>query len=429
MRFGLDSYQGKRVLLLQGPVGPFFWRLSQDLQWVGAQVCKVNFNGGDWLFYPTGAIAFRGRMDEWPGFLESLLDERKIDTVLFFGDCRPIHALVQTVAERRGIEIGVFEEGYLRPDNITFEKAGVNGYSDIPAVPIFYLNNPQAPSPEVMPVGNTFPYVVLWAMLYYLASALLYPFFRHYRHHRSLSPLEALPWLKALWRKGYYRIREHKVKARLTTVHAGNFYLVPLQVHNDFQVRLHSRFYSIDEFIRYVMRSFADNAPSSAMLVIKHHPLDRGYRDYGRLIQSESELLGIEGRVMSIHDQHLPTLLEHAAGVVVINSTVGLSAVHHDTLVKVCGHAIYDMQGLTFQGELDLFWQSVADAKIDRELYERFRRYLISETQLNGSFYKRLDIPGSYTGLVWNSPAQLTAPLVQDGEFQPVLNEHSGRVV
>ena len=429
MKFGLDAFRGKRVLLLQGPVGPFFWRLSRDLRWAGAKVCKVNFNGGDWLFYPTGAIAFRGRMDEWPAFFERLLDERKIDTVLFFGDCRPIHALVQTVAKRRGIEIGVFEEGYLRPDNITLEKAGVNGYSDIPASPIFYLNKACGPSPETMPVGNTFPYVVLWAMLYYLASALLYPLFRHYRHHRSLSPLEALPWLRALWRKGYYRVSEHKVKERLTTVHAENFYLVPLQVHNDFQVRVHSRFYSIEDFIRYVMRSFADNAPSSAMLVIKHHPLDRGYRDYGRLIQTESELLGIAGRVMSIHDQHLPTLLEHAAGVVVINSTVGLSAVHHDTLVKVCGHAIYDMQGLTYQGDLDTFWDSAAEEKIDRGLYGRFRRYLISQTQLNGSFYKRLDIPGSHSGLVWNSPAQPADDSVFDGEVRPVLNEQDRRVV
>ncbi len=50
---GLDALSGKRVLLLQSPVGPFFRRLAQDLRWVGAQVCKVNFNGGDLLFYPS----------------------------------------------------------------------------------------------------------------------------------------------------------------------------------------------------------------------------------------------------------------------------------------------------------------------------------------------------------------------------------------
>lgn len=407
MAHGLAAYRGKRVLLLQGPVGPFFWRLARDLKWAGAQVCKVNFNGGDWLFYPLGAIPFRGKMSEWPEFFEHLLRERNVDVVFFLGDCRPIHGVVQVIAERYGVEVGVFEEGYVRPDTITFERSGVNGFSQIPSAPIYYLNSVSVTAPEPMPVGNTFPHVVLWAMLYYLASAVLYPLFRHYRHHRSLSPLEALPWLRALWRKAFYRFRERGLEARLSTQFSGEYFLVPLQVHADAQVRVHSQFDSIKDFIHQVMHSFARHAPSSTQLVIKHHPLDRGYREYGRFIRREAEALGIGDRVISIHDQHLPTLLNHARGVVVINSTVGLSAVHHGTPVKVCGKAIYDMQGLTFQGSLDAFWPAAASERIDGELYGRFRSYLVAQTQLNGSFYKRLDIPGSHTGVLWKMRANV----------------------
>lgn len=404
MRHGLDVYKGKRVLLLQGPVGPFFWRLSRDLQWAGAQVCKVNFNGGDCLFYPLGAIAFRGRMSEWPGFFARLLEERQIDVVLLLGDCRPIHAAIHKIATRHGVEIGVFEEGYVRPDYITLEHVGVNGYSQIPRTPISYLNTHWPPCAETREVGKTFRYMLFWAMLYYLASALLQPFFRHYRHHRPLNLLEALPWLRAMWRKGYYRLKERGVEARLRSSLSGEFFLVPLQVHNDAQVCVHSQFESITAFIRHVMQSFAETAPPSTVLVIKHHPLDRGYRDYGHYIRQQARALGITERVMVIHDQHLPTLLEHARGVVVINSTVGLSAVHHDTPVKVCGSAIYDMQGLTFQGSLEEFWLAAEAERVDRELYRRFRNYLIENTQLNGSFYKRLKIPGSHAGVVWSSP-------------------------
>ncbi len=421
MMGGLDAYQGKRILLLQGPVGPFFWRLARDLKWAGAQVCKVNFNGGDWLFYPLGAMAFKGRMEEWPGFLESVLIERKIDSILLLGDCRPIHVVVQDMANKHGVEVGVFEEGYVRPDNITFEKAGVNGYSQIPDKPIFYLNRQIPDFPEPIPVGNTFPYVVMWAMFYYLASTLLWPFFRHYRHHRPLSPLEALPWLRALWRKGYYRLTEYFVEKRLCTSISGDFFLVPLQVHNDAQVRVHSGFASIADFIRYVMKSFADNAPPSTTLVIKHHPLDRGYYEYGQFIRKEAEKLGITSRVLAIHDQHLPTLLAHVRGVVVINSTVGLSAVHHGVPVKVCGSAIYNMQGLTFQRELDVFWDAAVEEKIDLTLYRRFRSYLFRKTQLNGSFYRRLDIPGSHTGLVWRLPDDSFTACTSD-EDAVVLN-------
>ena len=78
---GLNGFAGKHVLLLQGPLGPFFRRLSRDLKENGARVSKINFNGGDWLFYPTDAVSFRGRMEDWPVFLGQLLAERKVDVV------------------------------------------------------------------------------------------------------------------------------------------------------------------------------------------------------------------------------------------------------------------------------------------------------------------------------------------------------------
>ena len=84
---GLEAFRGKRVLLLQSPVGPFFHRLARDLRWVGAQVCKINFNGGDLLFYPFDGLNFRGTLDEWPDFLGRVITERNIDVVLMFGDC------------------------------------------------------------------------------------------------------------------------------------------------------------------------------------------------------------------------------------------------------------------------------------------------------------------------------------------------------
>jgi capsular polysaccharide export protein len=230
---------------------------------------------------------------------------------------------------------------------------------------------------------------------------LLWPWFRHYRHHRPLSPLEGLPWLRGVWRKLRYRFLERGRIGALSGPLSKRYFLVPLQIHTDAQVQVHSTFNSVPRFIREVMHSFAHHAPRKTSLVIKHHPLDRGYHDYSALIQREAHALGIASRVMYIHDQHLPTLLDHARGVVVINSTVGLSAVHHDAPTKVCGAAIYDMAGLTFSGSLDSFWRESAQVRVDRNLYRRFRGYLVTHTQLNGNFYRRLDVPGSYAGLTW----------------------------
>jgi capsular polysaccharide export protein len=403
---GISIYKDKRVLLLQGPMGPFFRRLAADLGRAGAQTYKVNFNGGDCLFAPRGSIAFQGRMDEWPAFFEQLLIDRKIDIVMLFGDCRPIHRDAHAIATRRGLEIGVFEEGYIRPDYITLERFGVNGYSLIPRMPVFYFNTPQVHVPPTLHVGKAFGSWVWWTILYYGASILSWPLFHHYRHHRPLSLGEALPWMRSAWRKLKYRVKERGIQAELAGVFSKKYFLVPLQVHNDAQVKIHSDFDEVKRFIDVALASFAAHAPAGTLLVFKHHPMDRGYRDHTRLLRLLSEAYGIRNRVRYIHDQHLPTLLEHARGVVVINSTAGFSALHHGTPVKVCGAAIYDMQGLTYQGTLDDFWKDARDTPVNRELYERFRSYVIGYTQLNGNYYRRLKLPGSSAGLVWPLSAE-----------------------
>lgn len=398
---GFSAFRDERVLLLQGPLGPFFRRLSKDFTLAGARVFKVNFNGGDWLFYPTDSFNYRGRMEDWPAYLEALLDQLHVDVVMLFGDCRLIHAPVHKIAHSRGLKIGVFEEGYIRPDFITLERIGVNGHSVIPRNPEYYLNNPAPAMEPMMPVGNTFWFMVRWAVLYYFVAGLLKPFFLHYQHHRPLNWLEIFPWLRSVWRKGYYAIKERGILARLTGELNGQFFLVPLQVHNDAQVHIHSEFDSIRHFIRKVMTSFAQHAPHNTTLIIKHHPLDRAYHDYTRSIRKWIEEIGLQGRCLYIHGQHLPALLQSACGVVVVNSTVGLSALTHGTPVKVCGKAVYDMRGLTFQGSLDDFWGQSQHNKPDISLFINFQNYLVFHTQLNGSFYKRLPIMVSATGVVW----------------------------
>jgi len=400
---GVCAFRDKRVLLLQGPVGPFFSRLAKDLTQAGAAVFKINFNGGDWVFYPSGSINFRGHARDWPAFFEATLDHLHIDVVILFGDCRPIHKAAHEIAHRRNLKIGVFEEGYIRPDYVTLEQFGVNHHSLLPRTPEFYLNKKSPQISQPVRVNNAYGYAALWAILYYFFSGLLQSGFSHYRHHRPLTWLEALPWLRSFWRKVYYAITEHNVLAHLTKKLKGSYFLVPLQVGNDAQVHAHSDFTSIANFIDDVMASFARHAPVKTTLVIKHHPMDRAYHDYSHLIAARAKQFGLQGRCIYIHDQNLPKLLEFARGVVVINSTVGLSALHHGTPLKVCGHAIYDMAGLTYQGSLNNFWRRAQQNKPNNNLLQCFQRYLVNYTQLNGSFYRCLRPDISATGLSWKA--------------------------
>ncbi|MEQ9662181.1 MAG: capsular biosynthesis protein [Parasphingopyxis sp.] len=394
-------FRGRNILLLQGPVGPFFARLAQDLRWAGANVHKVNFNGGDLYYFPRDFTNFTGRMEEFPAFLERICEEKRIDTIMLFGDCRGMHKIACDRADNLGIDVYVFEEGYLRPDYITMERHGVNGRSAMPRAGIFYLNT-EAPEPNTtQTVGPSFWFATGWAFTYYFWAIILWPLFPRYRHHRPLSWFDGLRWVRGGFRKFWYGWRNRKIANRLTGDTPPRFFLVPLQVHNDAQVGVHSVFDDVEEFIRNVTQSFASHAPDDAHLVIKHHPMDRPYTDYTRLIRQLRERTGLGDRLIYVHDIHLPTLIVRSEGVVTINSTTGMSALHHGKPTLALGDAVYRIEGLTANVSVDRFWSEAANHPVHAELYTRFRNQLIERTQLNGNFYRRIRIPGTRAGINW----------------------------
>ncbi len=403
---GIQAFAGQRVLLLQGPVGPFFRRLSNDLRSAGAEVSKVNFNAGDWFWFQRGALNYRGTMEDWPAWFEALILRLRIDVVMLFGDCRPVHAAAHEIASRYRLEIGVFEEGYVRPDWVTLERFGVNGRSSLPRTRDAYDNTPPA-VPSTVPVGNTYWPMAWFSFWYYAFGGLGKPLFRHYRHHRPLTLLEAFPWIRSAWRKLWYSWVERGAQAELAGSLSKRYFLVPLQTPTDSQVTVHASPGGNEHFIETTIRSFAKKAPEDTWLVLKHHPMARGYTDRTVLIRRLANEAGVRARVHYIHDQHLPTLLDNARGVVVLNSTVGLSAIHHGVPTKACGTALYDIPGLCYQGSLDDFWSDAPEAIPDRKLYRRFLGHVIARSQLNGSFYKRLKSQTSATGLIWRSPLQI----------------------
>ena len=379
--------QCKRVLMLQGPMGNFFNRVAEWLERREVTVRKINFNGGDWLFHRRlQATNYRGKLSDFTEFLTQFLLEHRIDGILCFGDCRHYHSLAAEVAALMKIPFFAFEEGYIRPNYITLERGGVNMHSLLPRGAEFYRALPDIDVPDPQATNTSFGRAALCAMGYYLAGRLLHVFFPHYRHHKKFSvTYETKNWFRSFVRKQRNRHRDAEMMASLIKHQSGNYFAVALQVYNDSQVHHHSHYHDVREFITEVVGSFAMHADQEHHLVFKHHPMDRGQRDYRRLLRALSAQHGLTGRVHYVHDVHLPSLLRHSRGVVTINSTVGLSALYHDKPLKVMGRALYDLEGLSFQGELAQFW--TVQSCIDKALLNRFRAFLITQTQLNGSFY------------------------------------------
>ena len=399
----------RRALLLQGPNGPFFRRFAAELRDKGVEVTKVNLHAGDAFFFPgPSAVSFRGRREQWPAWIERLMREGKFDALYVFGDGRIYHRPAIEIARKLGLRVFVFEEGYLRPDWVTFEEHGVNGYSPMPRDPDFfraYALRHVAPE-RVEAVGPTFGIGAFWATTLAMAATLAFFRYPHYRHHRSINCwAEMMRWIRGAARKLWFRAKERGVLERLKREHAGRYFLVALQVYCDYQL-VHSRFTSIEAFIDEVLGSFAAHAPADVVLVFKHHPMDRAYRDYTRFLKKAAARHGLSDRVIYVHDLHLPTLLRRARGAVMINSTVGLQALQYGTPVKVLGDAVYDMPGMTCQKSLDTFW--VEPGEVDRQLVRAFCTYLLCENQANGSYARRLKSVPHGAGLSWFPGEQAT---------------------
>jgi capsule polysaccharide modification protein KpsS len=396
----LRDLTGKRVLLLQGPNGPFFKRFAADLRARGCEVTRVNFNAGDGLFHRGPAVVrFTGSLDEWPAFCRALLVERRIERVFLFGDQKPIHRAATRVCKELGVDFWALEEGYLRPDYVTIEKGGVNGNSSLPRDPEFYrratASLPDLPPPR--PLGNTFYHHMWWAILNSIACTFFFWRYPRYRHHRQINAFrQAYQWGRGAFRKVWYRWKERKVTARLVGEYKQRYFLLPLQVYCDAQLQ-HSSYETMEDFVEDVVSQFARHAPADMLLVVKHHPHDRAYRDYTRYLRGLAAKHGLADRLIYVHDLHLPTLLKAARGVVTMNSTVGTSALFHHTPTKVMGKAVYDIPGLTCQRPLAEFLKD--PGAVDQKLLNAFTRWLREDSQINGSFYKHNRALGTQCGL------------------------------
>jgi len=379
----LGEVKEKNILFLQGPMGNFFKNVAIYLEKKGANTFFLGFNLADWFFSYKNYTAYKGKVEDFEEFFERFLEKNRIDKICLLGDCRIYHKKAIKIANKKRIDVYVFEEGYVRPDFVTCEKWGVNNFSLIPRKKEFYENLKEIDIKKIKPANPSFFKMALSATIYYILAYIGKIFYPNYIHHRDLNPFkEAFFGLRNLYRKYKYKVIE---KNKLQKIVNLKYFFVPLQTASDFQIKVHSKYDSIEEFIKEVLISFSKHAPKDTYIVIKHHPMDRGRYDYKKFIKRLSKELGIEKRVIVVYDLHLPTLLKNTLGCVTINSTVGLQAMYHNAAVKVLGEAIYDIDGLSDKKNLDEFWKN--PTKPNKELFNKFRAYLINNTQINGSFY------------------------------------------
>ncbi|MDD6910148.1 capsule biosynthesis protein [Actinobacillus minor] len=393
----LNSSQ--RVLLLQGPVGEFFFEFGKWLKLNQKMVYKINFNGGDEFFYPNSienTFSYKEHFVLLKAYLYDFCKHHQIDAIVCFGDNRPCHKIAKKIANLLNINFWVFEEGYFRPHYVTLEKDGVNAYSPFPKNANFFLNlktmlkepeKPQALAKGFISIANR-------AIRYYWEAYKNHKHYSNYSHHRILDPKYYVKrWMISAIKRICYWSRERFFAYKVERCRFGDFFIVPLQVYNDSQVKEHSDYKSVEAFLRTVLSSFVLKAPAHFKLIVKHHPMDRGFIDYLAVINEFIELYPqLKGRVFYVYDVPLPVFLRKGMGMVTLNSTSGLSALLHGMPVKTLGRANYDFAGLTHQGDLDEFW--FAPQAPNEEVFTVYRAFHLNKTQINGSFYNKVLLKG-----------------------------------
>lgn len=380
----------------------FLSRVGAALSRAGYPVRRINFNAGDRLFWRgADATDFRGRPADWPDFFKAFVAHHGITDVVLFGDCRPLHQDAIGVAREAGLTIHVFEEGYLRPSWITYERGGVNSYSSLPrdAAEILALDATLPPPPAEGNYPSQFRLRAAQDVAYHLTRVAGSLRYRHYVPHAPIGAFrEYADWLGLFCTRPFAQRRGKRVLAQLSAP----FFLFPMQLDSDSQIRVHSSFRCMSKAIERIIASFADSAPPDTHLVIKRHPLDAGSINHARTIRVAAALAGVTARVHYIDHPDLDLLVGRARGVVTVNSTVGIRGLLLGRPVVTLGQAMYDIAGMTAQDGLEQFWTE--QPKPDAALVAAYRRVLMRLCLLPGDYFS----PDGLNAAVQHAVARMT---------------------
>ena len=381
-RAPIHKPESRAFVFLQGPPGPLLHELATAMRERGMKVERINICAGDHVDWPEPATNFRGAFRDWPVFFDNFLREHQITDILMFGDCRPYHVSARGVAALRGVRTYVLEEGYLRPHWMTLELDGVNGHSRLARNKDWLVEQAKAlpPEPFLPPITATFRRRVRDTARHYIAvhaGRLVYPFYRTHRPDSAL--MEAIGWG---WKYLTRGLRERQTNDVLNSLEGKSFFLFPLQLSGDYQIRSHSPFPDMRAAASYVMESFARHAPDDAHLLIKAHPFDTSLSNWRSYVRGRARRLGIGERVHFIDGGNLEQLAADGAGMVCVNSTSATLALAAGRPVCTLGEAIYKVPGLTFDRHLDEFWTDPVPP--EPGLYGAFRRVLVDRCLVRG---------------------------------------------
>ena len=381
----------RSFLFLQGPHGPFFDALGAQLRAAGARTWRAGFNAGDAAFWRHRAsyLAQTAPPEAWPACCAELMAEKGVTDLVLYGDSRPLHAAAVAEAARRGVTVHVFEEGYLRPWWVTYERGGANGNSRLMDLTVAEmraaLDRSDLALPDAPAHWGDMRHHVFYGALYHWFVMFLNGRYRHFRPHRDRNvAAEFALHLKRLLLMPAHAAERARATAR---IRRGGFpyHLCLLQLAHDSSFTAHGPFGTMEAFLATVMAGFAEGAPRHHHLVFKAHPLEDGRSPLRADIARLARAHGVAGRVHFVPGGKLGPLLDHARSAVTVNSTAAQQALWRGLPVKVFGQAVYAKPEFVSAQPVAEFF--ARPRRPDARAYRDFRSFLLETSQIAGGFY------------------------------------------
>ncbi len=408
----------RRFCFLQGPHGPFFGELADALGHLGHSAFRVGFSIGDELFWGGRPYRpFRDPPQGWAARAEETLRREGATDLVVYGDARAYHAHALDAARRLGVRTHLFEEGYIRPYWITYERDGLNGASPLMRIGLDDIDEARLPDDPVQELPPT-----NWGELNaHVFHGLRYHWlnqFMNWRYPHTLRSSPRTAWQE--WRGTYGRAvmipflaARRRLRKRRLYREGRPYHLVLLQLRWDASIQRYSPYSGMAELVADCVRAFAEGAPAEDLLVFKTHPLEDGLEGLPRVARAAADAAGLDrDRIRFIDGGKLGKILDPAKSVVTVNSTAGQQALWRRKPVKTLGDAVYAKPGLVSQQSLAAFFADPAPG--DAELYRRFRRLMLATSQLRGGFYTR-------SGRRMALDAALRAMLAPEDPYAPFL--------
>ncbi len=390
MRAGRQDHTDRCFLFLQGPHGPFFTRLGAALRVTGARTFRVGFNAGDDVFWRgAGYLPYQGAPEDLEAWLARIIAEKGITDLVCYGSSRPIHKTGLALAKARDLTVHVFEEGYLRPYWITYERDGANATSPVTRLSLDQmaraLENGAPAVTEAPDRWGDMRAHMFWGAAYHACLMLKGRKYPGFRPHRQ-------PGVKREFWLHFRRLIETPGRAllrRLATarIRFGGFpyHLALLQLAHDANFLDHGPFADQRAFIDILCQGFSTGAPQHHHLVLKAHPLEDGREPLRPLIRELAEKHGIEDRVHFVSGGKLARLLDAARSAITVNSTSAEQALWRALPLRVFGDAVYRRPEFVSYQEITDFFASPEPP--DREAYLTYRAFLLATSQVPGGFY------------------------------------------